>query len=46
MGITKGSRRRLAVAANTRRVRRWMTKIINVVKPLHAARSGQLPDLD
>jgi hypothetical protein len=34
-----------AVAAITRRVRRPMTKIVNRVKPLHAARSGQLPDL-
>jgi G3E family GTPase len=32
-------------AAITRRVRRRMTKIVNRVKPLHAARSGQLPDL-
>jgi hypothetical protein len=34
-----------AVAAITRRVRRPMTKIVNRVKALHAARSGQLPDL-
>jgi hypothetical protein len=33
------------VAAITRQVRRQMTKIVNAVKPLHAARSGQLPDL-
>jgi hypothetical protein len=34
-----------AVAAITRRVRRPMTKIVKRVKALHAARSGQLPDL-
>jgi hypothetical protein len=33
MGISDGFRRRLAVAASTGRVRRRITKIINVVEP-------------
>jgi hypothetical protein len=34
-----------AVAAITRRVRRHVANSLNDFKPLHVARSGQLPDL-